>query len=80
MGEKYYVDVVSALARQTINRLVIVIILLIILLCGTNAFWFVREQQYEVVETTTQEVTQTAEDGGTNRFIGGDYYGNDTDG
>lgn len=56
------------------HRLFIVIVLLLVALIGTNAAWIYYESQWQVVEstTTTQTVTQ---DGESNRFIGGDAYG-----
>lgn len=52
----------------------IVVIVLILLLFGTNAAWIAYEAQWETVETVTQDVIQSA-DNGVNRFIGGDYHG-----
>lgn len=69
----------SVLARMDRNakRLWIVIVILIFLFVGTNIYWIWYNSQWEVVETN-QTVTQTA-DNGMNRFIGGDYYGYETD-
>lgn len=72
-NQQYYTDIVAAMAERTIKRLWIVIILLIVLLVGSNAGWLWYESQWETV-STTQEVTQEAENG-ENHFIGGDYYG-----
>ncbi len=42
--------------------------------CVAGFIWY--ESQWEVVqETTTMEVEQDADNGGMNKFIGGDYYG-----
>ena len=69
----------SVMARKdrTEKRLWIVIIILIVLFVGTNAYWIWYNSQWEIVETR-QTVTQTA-DNGINRFVGGNYYGNETD-
>ena len=64
--------------ERTNHRLWILCIFLIICLVASNLAWIVYESQWEVVEETTQEVTQSAEsDGGdaVNRFVGGDDYG-----
>lgn len=48
---------------------------LLVLFVGSNCLWIYRESQYEdVVEITTQEVEQDAENG-ENHFIGGDMIG-----
>jgi hypothetical protein len=67
----------SAMARQERNnkRLWVVVIILIAALILTNAAWIYYESQWEVVETTTQEVEQTTDGDGDNNFVGGDYYG-----
>ena len=67
----------AAMARQerTVKRLWIVVVLLIVLLVATNAGWIWYESQWEVVDTTTQEVMQESDGYGTNQFVGGDYYG-----
>ena len=57
------------------HRLWILCIILTLILVITNCGWIWYESQWEVYEETTQEVTQDARDGGTNRFVGGDYYG-----
>lgn len=69
---EYTIDILKALAEQTIKRMWIVIILLIVLLFGTNAAWIYYESQFETIEMS-QEVEQDAEGSGTNNFIGGDY-------
>lgn len=52
----------------------IIALVLIMLLFGTNTAWILYESQWETVETVTQDVIQSA-DNGVNRFVGGDYYG-----
>lgn len=67
--------------ERTIKRLWILCILLVLMLVGSNAAWIWFESQWEVVKTTTQEVTQDvsqdADSGGSNNFsfVGGDNYG-----
>lgn len=56
-------------------HLYIVIIILIVALVLSNGAWIYYESQWEVVETTTQEVEQTTDGDGDNNFVGGDYYG-----
>lgn len=66
--------------ERTNHRLWILCIMLMIVLVATNAGWIWYEAQWEVYEeTTTQEVTQDASGGGSNRFVGGDYYGETDD-
>ena len=68
----------SACARldRTNRRLFVVIILLLAALLGTNAAWIYYEAQWQTVESTTTTTTQSAtQDGESNRFIGGDAYG-----
>ena len=69
----------SVLARMDRNakRLWIVIVILIFLFVGTNAYWIWYNSQFEDV-ITYQQVKQDAENG-TNKFIGGDYYGSEAD-
>ena len=69
-----------ARAERTVKRLWVSTIILLIALIATNAGWIWYESQWEVVEevTTTQTVTQSAdskEGDATNRFVGGDEYG-----
>ena len=53
----------------------IICLVLIVLLVGTNIGWLVYESQFEdIVEITTQEVEQDA-DNGENHFIGGGMIG-----
>ncbi len=57
----------------------IICLVLIVLLVGSNIGWLVYESQFEdVVEITTQEVEQDA-DNGENHFIGGDMIGETED-
>lgn len=57
------------------KRQTAIIILLIILFVATNAYWIWYNRQWETVQTI-QTVTQDA-DNGINRFVGGNYYGNE---
>lgn len=69
-----------ARAERTIKRLWALVLVVILLLVGTNAGWLWYESQFEIVtETTTQEVWQETDNGGVNRFVGGDYYGDTAD-
>ena len=65
----------SALARceRIIHRLVIIIIALIALLVVTNVLWTIYENQFGEVITTEQEITQEADNGGSNYAVGGNY-------
>ena len=70
-----YVVHESAMARaeRHIKALIWVIVLLIVLLVGTNAWWLIYNSQFEVVEETTDTITQDNADGYNN------YIGNDGD-
>lgn len=70
-----YVVHESAMARaeRHTKALVWVVVLLIVLLVGTNAGWLWYESQFEVVEETTNTITQDNADGYNN------YIGNDGD-
>lgn len=58
------------------HRLFIIIGMLLIALIGTNAAWIYYESQWQTVESTTTTTTQSVtQDGESNRFIGGDAYG-----
>ena len=70
---QYSIDAIASMAERTIKRLWILIIILVLLLFGTNAAWVYYESQFETI-TVSQEVEQDAESG-SNRFVGGDYYG-----
>lgn len=63
--------------ERTIRRLWILCILLVLMLVGSNAAWIWYESQWEVVETTTQEVDQDMDTGnGDANVIGiGSIYG-----
>lgn len=67
----------SAMARleRIIRRLWIAVLVLIVALLATNGAWVYFESQFEDVVTTTQEVKQDTDSGGSNNFVGGDYYG-----
>ena len=58
MDNKYYTDIISALAERTIKRLWIVILVLVVLLVGTNIAWIVYESQF-ITEEVSQEVEAT---------------------
>ena len=60
----------SAMARaeSSMRRLWIVVLLLIVLLGGTHIAWLVYDSQFEEI-TTTQEVTQEAENGTNNQVL-----------
>lgn len=66
---------IMARMERTIHRLWITTLVLILALIASNIAWFFYDQQFETYTETTQEVTQDTSDGGTNNFIGGDYYG-----
>jgi hypothetical protein len=67
------------------KRFVAIIVLLILLLVGSNMAWLVYENQFEVVEETTETITTTYEnieqttDAGGNNLIGGDYVNGETE-
>ena len=61
--------------ERTNKRNQFVIILLIIALLASWIGFMVYESKFETVTETTQEVWQEADNGGNNRFIGGDYHG-----
>ena len=50
--------------ERTIKRLWILTVILVVLLVGTNCAWLWYESQFETVETTTEEYTSDAADGG----------------
>ena len=72
-----YIAYESAMARmeRANKRTWIALIIAIVLLVGSNIGWIVYENQFQEV-VTTQDVWQKADGDGSNRFIGGDYYGN----
>ena len=61
--------------ERTNKRCQHIIILLIIVLIASWIGFMAYESKYETVTETTQEVWQEADNGGNNRFIGGDYHG-----
>lgn len=72
--DQYMIDIVSALAERTVKRLWIALILTIVLLVGSNAWWVWRESQF-TDESWTYEAEQDTDGGGSNTFVGGDYFG-----
>ena len=70
-----YIAYESAMVRQerATKRLWIICVILIAALIGSNAGWIYYESQWEVVEETTQTVSQDSAN--DNYFIGGDVYG-----
>lgn len=64
-----------ARAERSNKRLWVIVIILIFALILSNAAWVYYESQFEDVVTTTQEVQQDTRSGGSNNFVGGDYYG-----
>lgn len=67
-----------AMAERTIKRLWIVVILLVLLFTGSNLAWIIRESQFEIVETSSEEteIQATQFGAGTNIVGGGDInYG-----
>lgn len=52
-----------ARAERQIKSLVWVIVLLILLLVGSNVGWLLYESQFEVVEESTTETYEIAQDG-----------------
>ena len=75
---RYAFESAMASNEKTIRRLWIIVLVLIILLAASNGAWIWYESQFEVVETW-QDVTQTADGDSDIRFVGGDYYGSDTE-
>lgn len=67
------------------KRFIAIIVLLVLLLVGSNAGWMIYENQFEVVEETTETITTTYEnieqitDDGGNNLIGGDYVNGTTE-
>lgn len=78
---KWILESVSARLERTIKRLWVLCIILLLSLIISNACWIYYESQWQYVTTETeieQDVKQETE-GGDNSFIGGDYYGSETD-
>ena len=63
------------------KRLVWVIVLLIVLLVGSNCAWLWYENQFEVVEETTETIITQDNADGYNNYIGndGDIVNGETD-
>lgn len=67
------------------KRFVAIVVLLILLLVGSNVCWLIYENQFEVVEETTETITTTYEnieqttDASGNNLIGGDYVNGETE-
>ena len=66
--------------ERTIKRLWILCIIIFLAFVGSNAAWIYYESQWEVVETTTQEVKQEIETGDSIITGIGDVYGTDQTG
>ena len=69
-----YVVHESAMARSErhIKALVWVIVLLIVLLVGSNGAWLWYENQFDVVEETTETIITQDNAEGYNNYIGND--------
>ena len=69
-----YVVHESAMARaeRHTKALVLVIVLLIVLLVGSNGAWLWYENQFEVVEETTENIITQDNAEGYNNYIGND--------
>lgn len=65
----------SACTRLERNnrRLFILCVVLIVALIASNTGWVIHESQFQDVEVT-QEVEQETDSGGSNQFVGGDFY------
>ena len=78
-----YVVHESAMARaeRHTKALVWVIVLLIVLLVGSNGVWLWYENQFEVVEETTETIITQDNADGYNNYIGndGDIVNGETD-
>jgi hypothetical protein len=63
------------------KRFVAIIVLLILLLVGSNMAWLIYENQFEVVEETTETIITQDNSGGYNNYIGndGDIVNGETD-
>lgn len=72
----------SDMARMehTNKRQFITILVLVFCLVFSWLGFLIYESQYETVtETTVQDVWQSSDANSTNRFVGGDNYGSDTE-
>lgn len=65
--------------QRTILLLWILCIILFVSFALSNLAWIIYEHQFEDV-ATTQEVWQSVDGDGSNRFVGGDYYGGVSEG
>lgn len=77
-NQQYPIDILVGLAERTIKKLWVIIILLIVLLVGTNAGWIYYESQFEVAESTTNEIEQEVDTGEGSAIVSGVgdiYYG-----
>lgn len=63
-----------ARVERSVKRSWILCIILAVLLIASWTGFLIYESQFETVTETTQTVWQDA-DSGSNRFIGGDYFG-----
>ena len=63
------------------KRFVALIVLLVLLLVGSNMCWLIYENQFEVVEETTETIIKQDNSGGYNNYIGndGDIVNGETD-
>ena len=77
-----YVAMESALekADRQQKRLWIIILVLVAALVLSNLGWIIYESQFMDAEISYGNIEQSADSGGKNQIIGGDYYGNDTEG
>ena len=65
-------DIMNRINKRWFVAWLITFILLVSVVAGF--IWY--ESQWQVMEeTTTMEVEQDADNGGINRFVGGNYYG-----
>lgn len=80
--EKKKNDSVSYIVHESImarmeraqKRLFILCLVIFLLFVASNCVWLLYESQFQHVDTT-QTVSQDAEQGGDNNFVGGDYIG-----
>lgn len=72
-----YIAFEGELARseRTIHRLWVLVIVAVVALLISNIAWILYTAQFEYYTETVTEVTQDSGEGGVNRFVGGDYYG-----
>lgn len=80
IDQQYGIDIVAALAKETINRLWIVIIILVLCIAGLIGWIIYRETQFQAVEETTNEIEQEVDTGEGSAIVSGVgdiYYGED---